>query len=107
MSAAPPHGRIDMKPLIVVLSTLLYLYWWVIILAVVVSWLIAFNVINTRHQAVGMITDVLYRLTEPVFRPIRNLMPNLGGLDLSPLIVLLIIFVLRAWLDDYILPVVP
>ena len=96
-----------MKPLIVVLIILLDAYWWVIIAAVVVSWLIAFNVINTRHQAVGMITNVLYRLTEPVFRPIRNLMPSFGGLDLSPLIVLLIIFVLRAWLHDYILPIVP
>jgi YggT family protein len=96
-----------MKPLIQVLIYLLDFYWWIVIAAVVVSWLIAFNVINTRHQAVAMITDVLYRLTEPVFRPIRNLMPNLGGLDLSPLIVLLIIFVLRSWLQDYILPVVP
>jgi len=96
-----------MKPLIVVLIILLDIYWWIVIAAVVVSWLIAFNVINTRHHAVAMITDILYRATEPVFRPIRNLMPNLGGLDLSPLIVLLIIFVLRAWLHDYILPVVP
>jgi YggT family protein len=105
--APPKHGRIDMKPLIEVLIILLNIYWWVIIIAVIVSWLIAFNVINTRHQAVGVITDMLYRLTEPVFRPIRNLMPNFGGLDLSPLIVLLIIYVLQRWLADYILPVVP
>jgi len=96
-----------MKPLVEVLIILLDIYWWIVILAVIVSWLIAFNVINTRHQAVAMITDILYRATEPVFRPIRNLLPNLGGLDLSPLIVLLIIFVFRAWLHDYILPVVP
>jgi YggT family protein len=101
------HGRTDMKPLIEVLLILLNMYWWIVIAAVVVSWLIAFNVINTRHHVVAMITDVLWRLTEPVFRPIRNLMPNLGGLDLSPLIVLLIIYVLSAWLRDYILPVVP
>jgi YggT family protein len=96
-----------MKPLIEVLIILLDFYWYIVIAAVIVSWLIAFNVINTRHQAVGMITDMLYRVTEPVFRPIRNLLPNLGGLDLSPLLVLLIIYVLRAWLHDYILPVVP
>jgi YggT family protein len=96
-----------MKPLIVVLIILLDFYWWIVVAAVIVSWLIAFNVINTRHQAVAMITDVLYRLTEPAFRPIRNLMPSFGGLDLSPLIVLLIIYVLRAWLSDYILPIVP
>ena len=96
-----------MKPLIEVLIILLNIYWWVIIIAVIVSWLIAFNVINTRHPAVNMMVDVLYRLTEPVFRPIRNLMPNFGGLDLSPLIVLLIIYVLQRWLADYILPIVP
>jgi YggT family protein len=107
MSAATPSGRIDMKPLIEVILILLDIYWWIVIAAVIVSWLIAFNVINTRHHAVAMITDLLYRMTEPVFRPIRNMMPNLGGLDLSPLIVLLIIFVLRAWLADYIYPAVP
>ena len=96
-----------MKPLIEVLIILLNIYWWIVIIAVIMSWLIAFNVINTRHQAVGMIVDVLYRMTEPVFRPIRNIMPNLGGLDLSPLIVLLIIYVLQRWLADYILPIVP
>ena len=96
-----------MKPLIEVILILLDIYWWIVIIAVIVSWLIAFNVINTRHHAVAMITDLLYRMTEPVFRPIRNMMPNLGGLDLSPLIVLLIIYVLRRYLADYIYPLVP
>ncbi len=93
-----------MKPLIEVLIFLLDAYWWVVIAAVVVSWLIAFNVINTRHHVVAMITDVLYRLTEPVFRPIRNLMPNFGGLDLSPLIVLLIIYVIERSIALYVYP---
>ena len=96
-----------MRPLLEVIIILLDLYWWIIIIAVIMSWLIAFNVVNTRHQIVGMIADFLYRLTEPVFRPIRNLMPNFGGLDLSPLIVLLIIYVLMRWLSGYILPIVP
>ncbi|HEY1542286.1 MAG TPA: YggT family protein [Xanthobacteraceae bacterium] len=98
------HGRTDMKPLIEVLLFLLDAYWWIVIIAVIVSWLIAFNVINTRHHVVAMITDVLWRLTEPVFRPIRNLMPNLGGLDLSPLIVLLIIYVLERSIVLYVYP---
>lgn len=93
-----------MKPLIEVLLFLLDAYWWIVIIAVIVSWLIAFNVINTRHHVVAMITDVLWRLTEPVFRPIRNLMPNLGGLDLSPLIVLLIIYVLERSIVLYVYP---
>jgi YggT family protein len=96
-----------MKPLIEVILFLLNAYWWIVVIAVIVSWLIAFNVINTRHQVVAMITDVLWRLTEPVFRPIRRIMPNLGGLDLSPLIVLLIIYVLERSIILYVYPNVP
>ncbi|HLH89488.1 MAG TPA: YggT family protein [Xanthobacteraceae bacterium] len=93
-----------MKPLLEVLLMLLNIYWWIVIIAVIVSWLIAFNVINTRHPAVNMIVDVLYRLTEPVFRPIRNVMPNFGGLDLSPLVVLLIIYVIERSIVLYVYP---
>lgn len=96
-----------MKPIIDVIDFLLVFYMYIVIGAVILSWLIAFNVINTRNQVVAMIADFLYRLTEPVFRPIRNVLPNLGGIDFSPLIVLLIIYVLRSWLMDYIRPIVP
>jgi YggT family protein len=78
-----------------------------VIAAVILSWLIAFNVINTRNQIVAMIADFLYRVTEPVFRPIRNILPNLGGIDFSPLIVLLIIYVIQRYIADYIYPLVP
>jgi YggT family protein len=54
-----------------------------------------------------MIADFLYRITEPVFRPIRNFLPNLGGIDFSPLIALLIIYLLKRWISDYIYPLVP
>ena len=96
-----------MKPIVDVIAFLLNFYMYIVIAAVILSWLIAFNVINTRNQVVAMIADFLYRLTEPVFRPIRNVLPNLGGIDFSPLIVLLIIYVLRSWLMDYIRPIVP
>ena len=96
-----------MKPIIDVIVFLLDFYMYIVIAAVILSWLIAFNVINTRNQVVAMIADFLYRLTEPVFRPIRNLLPSLGGIDFSPLIVLLIIYVLRSWLYDYLRPFVP
>ena len=59
------------------------------------SWLIAFNVINTRNHIVAMISDVLFRATEPVFRRIREFLPSLGGIDFSPLIVLLIIYIIE------------
>ena len=93
-----------MKPILEVLIYLLWAYWYIVIAAVILSWLIAFNVINTRNHIVAMIADVLYRMTEPVFRPIRNLMPNFGGLDLSPLIVLLIIYIIERSIQLYIYP---
>lgn len=93
-----------MRPILEVIIFLLNAYIYIIIAAVIVSWLIAFNVINTRNQIVAMIVDFLYRITEPVFRPIRQLMPNLGGIDFSPLIVLLIIYVIERSIELYIYP---
>src|SRR5689334_6744657 len=107
MTASPTFGTTDMRPLPEVIIILLNIYWWIVIIAVIMSWLIAFNVVNTRNQIVGMIADFLYRLTEPVFRPIRNLLPSVGGIDFSPLIVLLIIYVLERYIRDYIYPYVP
>jgi len=96
-----------MGPLLAVILILLDMYMYIVIAAVILSWLIAFNVINTRNHVVAMIADFLYRVTEPVFRPIRNFLPNLGGIDFSPLIVLLIIYVIRRYISDYIYPLVP
>ncbi len=96
-----------MRPILDVILILLDMYMYVVIAAVILSWLIAFNVINTRNHVVAMIADILYRLTEPVFRPIRNFLPNLGGIDFSPLIVLLIIYVIRRYIADYIYFYVP
>jgi YggT family protein len=79
-------------PVIRVILALLDLYWWIIIISAIMSWLMAFNVINTYNRPVAMLVDVLYRLTEPVLRPIRNFLPNFGGIDVSPIIVLLIIW---------------
>lgn len=78
------------------ISFLLQLYVYVLIAAAVLSWLIAFNVVNTRHGAVAMIADFLYRITEPVLAPIRRRLPNLGGLDVSPVVVILIIFFVQS-----------
>lgn len=78
------------------LSTLLTLYVYILIAAAVLSWLIAFNVVNTRNQAVSMIGEFLYRVTEPLLRPIRRVMPDLGGIDISPVIVILVIFFIQS-----------
>ena len=96
-----------MRALFLVIDLALEIYIWIVIAAAIFSWLVAFNVVNTRNQIVGMIADFLYRLTEPVFRPIRNLLPSVGGIDFSPLIVLLIIYVLERYIRDYIYPYVP
>jgi YggT family protein len=78
------------------ISYLLTIYVYILIAAAVLSWLVAFNVVNTRHGAVAMIAEFLYRITEPVLAPIRRLMPNLGGIDISPVVVILIIMFIQS-----------
>jgi YggT family protein len=78
------------------ISYLLTLYVYILIAAAVLSWLIAFNVVNTRHGAVAIIAEFLFRITEPVLAPIRRLLPNLGGIDVSPVIVILIIVFIQS-----------
>ncbi len=93
-----------MRALLDVILMLLNLYVWLLIAAAVLSWLVAFNVVNVRNQFVGMIGDFLYRITEPLLRPIRNVMPNLGGLDVSPVILILIIYFIQQVIIYYIYP---
>ena len=84
----------------------LSIYWWLLIAAAIFSWLHAFNVVNPRNQAVGMIGNFLFRVTEPALRPIRKLLPDLGGIDISPIILLLIIYFIRQLLWTTIAPLV-
>jgi len=69
----------------------LNLFFWAILIAAVLSLLVGFNVLDTRNRVVWTITDFFYRVTEPVMRPVRNRLPNMGGIDLSPLVVLLLV----------------
>jgi YggT family protein len=94
-----------MIPLLLFIDYLLSLYTWVVIASVIFSWLIAFNVINPYNQFVRSVWQALGAVTEPLLRPIRRYMPDLGGLDLSPVILLLGIFfirsvVIRGWIID-------
>ena len=93
-----------MRALFYVIDLILQLYVWLLIAAAVLSWLVAFNVVNARNQFVAMIGDFLYRVTEPVLRPIRNLLPNLGGIDISPIVVIFFIIFLRYVIALYIIP---
>ena len=74
---------------------LLNVAWWIIIVQAILSWLIAFNVINTSNDVIRSIWIALDKLTEPLYRPIRRIMPDLGALDLSPMVVLIIIMILQ------------
>ena len=95
-----------MNPFHWLIDTILELYMWVVIASVILSWLVAFNVINTRNQFVSAVAEFLYRITEPLLAPIRSFMPNLGGLDISPIILILIIMFIQRVITYYIYPAV-
>jgi len=93
-----------MRSILDVVLIVLHIYIWLLIAAAVLSWLIAFNVVNTRNQFVAMLGDFLFRVTEPVLAPIRRMMPNLGGIDISPVILILIIFLIENIIIRYVYP---
>ena len=78
------------------------LYIWCLIIWVILSWLVAFNVVNTRNRFVGMLGDFLDRITEPALRPIRRVLPSLGGIDISPILLILLIYFVRDLVNTYI-----
>lgn len=84
-----------MLPLFQIIDLLLQILTWIIIAQAILSWLVAFNVINTHNDFVRTFLNALDRITEPLYRPIRRLLPDFGGLDFSPLVLLLIIYILR------------
>jgi YggT family protein len=78
-----------------VIDIVLELFMWLLIIQAIMSWLLAFNVLNPRNQVVGMIWQFMLRVTEPLLRPIRRILPNFGGIDLAPLVLILIIYFIR------------
>jgi YggT family protein len=78
-------------PVFWLLNTVIELYIWVVIIGVILSWLVTFNIVNTSNRFVYMVGDFLHRLTEPVLGRIRRILPNLGGIDLSPLVLILLL----------------
>jgi YggT family protein len=88
-------------PVIEVAIVLINLYWWVVILSAVASWLMAFGVINTHNRGVARVVDVLYRLTEPALAPIQRILPNFGGVDISPVILLVILWFITMELRQF------
>ena len=93
-----------MRAILDLVLLVLRLYTWVVIASAIFSWLYAFGVVNPRNQFVAMIGRVLYQLTEPALRPIRRYVPSFGGLDISPVILLLLIFLIERIIIYYIYP---
>jgi len=99
------EGWLKMIPLIQFIVMVVDLYIWVIIASAILSWLVAFNVVNTQNRFVYMLADGLHRLTEPALRPIRRVVPDLGGIDISPIILILsLIFIKNVVLIGWLVP---
>jgi YggT family protein len=90
-----------MLSLIYLIHTILSILIWLLIASAVLSWLVAFNVINTHNRVVYMIGDFLSRVTEPMLRPIRSVIPNLGGIDISPIVLILLLHFAQNLLFEY------
>jgi YggT family protein len=100
------YAETGMLALIQTIVLALDIYWWIIIGAAIFSWLYAFNVVNPRNEFVGMIGNMLLKMTDPALRPIRRFLPDLGGIDISPIILLLLIFFFRQFLLTTIAPAI-
>lgn len=96
-----------MRPIVFILIQIINLYMYLLIASAILSWLVAFNVVNTRNQFVGMVVEFLYRITEPVLAPIRRRLPSFGGLDISPIIVFFLLWLIQLYLWEYVYPNVP
>ncbi len=93
-----------MRAVLILVVNVLEIYIWLVILSAVMSWLLAFNVVNMRNDFVRSVARTLDALTEPVLMRIRRYMPNLGGVDLSPIVLILLIQLVIHWIQDYGIP---
>ncbi|MBU3077233.1 YggT family protein [Sphingomonas quercus] len=84
-----------MDAIYAILQILLNVVWWIIIIQAILSWLVAFNVINTHNDFIRQLLYALDRVTEPLYRPIRRILPDFGGLDFSPIVVLILLYILQ------------
>ena len=90
-----------MNSLLILIDSILQLYVWAMIIMAVMSWLLAFDIVNSSNRFVYMVMHFLYRITEPVLASIRRILPHMGGIDLSPIVALLGIFFIRNLLVEY------
>jgi len=94
-----------MRAVLWLINTIITIYIWLLIGQAILSWLLAFGVVNRYNRTVAVIGDFLYRITEPALRPIRSMLPNFGGLDISPVILILLLYFLRILINEDLAPV--
>lgn len=90
-----------MNSILFLVSSIISIFIWLLIANAILSWLVAFNVVNTRNQFVASVGNFLYRITEPPLRPIRKIIPNFGGLDISPIVLILLLIFIRNLMFEY------
>ena len=93
-----------MKSLLILVDSVVTIYIWILIINALLSWLIAFNVLNTSNRLVYSLLDVSYKMTDPLLRPIRNFLPNLGGIDISPVVLILLLMFVRNLVFEFLAP---
>jgi YggT family protein len=93
-----------MRAILWLINTIISIYIWLLIAQAILSWLLAFGVINRYNRSVSVIGDFLYRITEPALRPIRAMLPNFGGIDISPVVLILLLYFVRILIDEDLAP---
>ena len=95
-----------MVSVLLLVNIVLTILMWIVIISAILSWLVAFNIVNTRNPVVNQVAEVLYRVTEPLLRPIRSILPTIGGIDFSPIALLLVIWLIQDLNSRYLIPAV-
>ena len=90
-----------MTSIVILISQIIEIFIWLLIVQAILSWLIAFGIINTSSNLVNLVGNFLYKVTEPLLRPIRSILPDLGGVDVSPLILIIVLIFFRNLLFEY------
>ena len=90
-----------MNSVVILVSQVIELYIWLLIIQAILSWLIAFGIVNTQSSFINMVGNFLYRITEPLLRPIKKLLPDFAGVDISPVILIILLIFLRNLLFEY------
>ena len=90
-----------MNSLVILISQVIELFIWLLIIQAILSWLVAFGIVNTQSNFVNMVGNFLYKITEPLLKPIRRLLPEFGGVDISPVILIIVLIFFRNLLFEY------